>query len=862
MLTKSVADVAVILAAYDLTRCAFSAAKLAGCDPKTVRKYVARREAGVARGPARRAQMIDHFRPKIEELVDHSKGSIRANVVHQRLVAMGFTGTERTTRRAVAEVKAAWMDGHARRDQPWVPEPGMWLQVDWGEGPTVAGRRTQLFCAWLSWSKFRVLLPAWDRTSVTMVTCLDATFRRIGGVPSYVLTKTLGTEAINQAAEIAVEHAQLMAAGTHYGCTVATCEPSGPQDMGGVETTVKIAEADLVPTTAGLLDEYCSFAGLAAACDAWCEQVNARPHPSTQTAPMQQLATESDHLHPVPATPYYLVLGDERVVDDDQTVDFAAARYQTPPGLAGSRVWCRIIDDELAITAMTSEGLKEITRHRRYAPVGSPVVDGRRSHRLNGVDGHLPPPRPHTAQDITFLGPDGAAHHKSSHHRASHTTTGWSHEPDAPLERLLCARLSVFAGGFDLSAAQAVCSGGPLSPEKIPILLDGLVAKSVVWQPDGPNPLRYGMHDTAREHGAQWLKDFGESRSTRRQHVDCYLKLVHLAEAEWMGPNQVYWCARLVAEHANLRAALDFCLAEGDGNRALEMGGALWFFWFACGYAREGRHYLERALDLWQETDPRRSTDPRLAKALWACGITALQQGDSRASTRLGALLRRAAHDCRSQETLGAAAYLQGSSLRLRGAPSRAAEVFATASGSPRREGPYEAAWLLVQLARALAHAHRGETGHALTIGQKLRAHCAERGDQWMSGWADYARAVATLRSGRPDEAAALARSAVEGAAQLNDSFGCAVALDLKARAIAAVGRGKHAAHLLGLGEQVWRTLGRPQLGMPELVAARVATELRIRQHIGDTAYETEYRAALERDTNTGIALCLANGAQ
>ena len=67
--------------------------------------------------------------------------------------------------------------------RPWIPEPGLWLQFDWGEGPRVAGWGTQLFCAWLSWSRFRVVLPVWDQTLSTLVSCLDTTLRRIGGAP-------------------------------------------------------------------------------------------------------------------------------------------------------------------------------------------------------------------------------------------------------------------------------------------------------------------------------------------------------------------------------------------------------------------------------------------------------------------------------------------------------------------------------------------------------------------------------------------------------------------------------------------------------------------------------------------------------
>ena len=66
-------------------------------------------------------QAIDPFRDKIEELVEASQGKVRADVVHERLAAMGFTGTDRTTRRAVAVAKQAWKAGHRRTYRPWIP---------------------------------------------------------------------------------------------------------------------------------------------------------------------------------------------------------------------------------------------------------------------------------------------------------------------------------------------------------------------------------------------------------------------------------------------------------------------------------------------------------------------------------------------------------------------------------------------------------------------------------------------------------------------------------------------------------------------------------------------------------------------
>ena len=179
-----------ILEAYDLTGGLRAAAALAGCDHKTVAHYVALRDAGrVPDQRLRRAMVIDPFLAKVEEWVDRSNGRIRADVVHEKLMAMGFTGAERTTRRAVAAVRKQWQVGNRRVFRPWVPEPGLWLQFDWGHGPRIGRRGTLLFCAWLAWSRFRVVLPVWDRTLPSLLGCLDATLRVIGGAPTYALTE-------------------------------------------------------------------------------------------------------------------------------------------------------------------------------------------------------------------------------------------------------------------------------------------------------------------------------------------------------------------------------------------------------------------------------------------------------------------------------------------------------------------------------------------------------------------------------------------------------------------------------------------------------------------------------------------------
>jgi hypothetical protein len=104
---KSAEEIMEILEAYDLTGSFRDAAELAGCSHHTVAFHVAARDAGggVAGRPAARRQLIDEFLGKVEEWVEHSKGRIRADKAHEKLLALGFCGSERTTRRAVAAVK-------------------------------------------------------------------------------------------------------------------------------------------------------------------------------------------------------------------------------------------------------------------------------------------------------------------------------------------------------------------------------------------------------------------------------------------------------------------------------------------------------------------------------------------------------------------------------------------------------------------------------------------------------------------------------------------------------------------------------------------------------------------------------------
>jgi transposase len=401
---KTAEEVMEILEAFDLAGTLRGAAELAGCDHKTVAHWVrAREEAGGGLPVAVRPRpRMDAFAEKIEEWVDRSRGKIRADVAHRRLVAMGYLGSERTTRRAVADAKRRWRAEHGRRTRPWITEPGLWMQWDYGDGPTVAGRSTVLFCAWLAWSRFRVVLPLWDRTMPSVVMALDRALRAFGGAPTYALTDNERTVSIDHIAGIAVRNPQIVSVGRHYGLTVATCVPADPQSKGGSEATVRIARADLVPTECNLRGGYEDFAALESACEAFCASVNTREHRVTRRAPAVMLAEERARLHRLPELPHTVCFGQTRKVSWQSTISVGGAIYSVPSRLVDERVWVRSDRDELVIVHIDgAHGAREVARHALTTP-GRPRIQ--EEHYPSRPSGPIErKPRARSADEQAFL---------------------------------------------------------------------------------------------------------------------------------------------------------------------------------------------------------------------------------------------------------------------------------------------------------------------------------------------------------------------------------------------------------------------------------------------------------------------------
>ncbi|GGM08311.1 hypothetical protein GCM10010129_60280 [Streptomyces fumigatiscleroticus] len=458
-------------------------------------------------------------------------------------------------------------------------------------------------------------------------------------------------------------------------------------------------------------------------------------------------------------------------------------------------------------------------------------------HRLlEGLDSRFDllvfPARPHPAR-----------------HRTLRTAIGWSHELCTPLERLLWARLSVFAGGWDVEAAEFVCHGGPLDAEEILALLVSLTEKSVVARDaEGPGA-RYRMLDTVRSFAAEWLAGLGEEDAVRRRHRDYYHWIARQGEAEWLGPGQRMWVERLTAEHANLRLALEDCLAEPDPKAALELSGTLWYFWFACGCAEEGRGYLERALNRAPDTD-----GPEYALAAWAHRLVTVVPEDLEAAESVTAAYTWLAEERRLPAP---ALPLTGASLAVRGESARSAVLFGSAGQVPSVDGGAEFFHLLTLALQAYLLASQAEFGRCAAVAERLRAECARRGELWMRAWGDFFLSLAAIGSGRPDEAVRPAREALAAKWLVHDRLGAAAVTNLLVAVETMLGETELAARLLGVSGRLWHAAGLPQLARSGKTVFRREYERRLRASLGDARFAEAVHEGWEARPDAAIALAL-----
>ncbi|MET7520872.1 AAA family ATPase [Streptomyces sp900116325] len=447
----------------------------------------------------------------------------------------------------------------------------------------------------------------------------------------------------------------------------------------------------------------------------------------------------------------------------------------------------------------------------------------------------------------------GAGRGAQARHQTLRTAIGWSHELCAPEQRLLWARLSVFAGQFDLEAAEYICSSPELPAESVLDVLTGLLAQSVVLREDSAVGTRYRMLDTVREYGAEWLAATGDTDRLRRRHRDWFLGLATWCELDWFSPRQGEVAARAESELPNLRRAMECSLESPDeAHLAQYLAGTLWFLWVGCGRLSEGRHWLNHVL---AEETP---YEPSRLKALWVLGYVAVLQGDA-----VGAI--SALHECREEADRTGDTAAQAYAVHRTGCLAlvtddmvRAEELLQDALGRYRDLGELNSNVLMAQIELAMAVGFRGDLEAAVEICQEVREVCDDRGERWALSYALFVLAYAQLQQGRPECARELLRESLAIGHAFHDLLGSVLALELLALVTAVEGDAAEAAVLQGAAERIWPSVGLPLFGSAYYGRPRAECERLARRELGDARYESGRRTGAQLDPDAAVARALA----
>jgi len=323
-------------------------------------------------------------------------------------------------------------------------------------------------------------------------------------------------------------------------------------------------------------------------------------------------------------------------------------------------------------------------------------------------------------------------------HQTLRAALDWSYDLLSVPERALLRRLSVFAGGWTLDAAEAIGAGEPVGNWEVLDVLSMLADKSLVELDERDSGSRYWLQETMRQYASEKLMADNEIAQVHERHLIWCLRLAEEGSEALQGARQLLWLDRLTAEHDNLRAALSWCTAvetqHGAGPAAaLRLAGALWRFWWMRGFPYEGRRWLEIVL-----ADPNPMPTQLRARALDGAGVLAADQGDygrARALHEESLTLWRTAGD------LGAVA----------GALNNLGSV-------AQQQGDHQLARALHEESLLLWRALKDAPGAASALNQLA---CIARDDQ-----GDYARARSLL-----EESLTLRRS-------LGDTRGMAISLN------------------------------------------------------------------------------------
>ena len=413
---------------------------------------------------------------------------------------------------------------------------------------------------------------------------------------------------------------------------------------------------------------------------------------------------------------------------------------------------------------------------------------------------------------------------------------GWSYDLCTPAEQQLWARLSVFAGSFELEAAEEIC-GTDLAAEDVLDLLTSLVDKSILIRLESKGTVRFRLLETLRSYGSEQLDRTGNHLELRRRHQRWYQLLVQSAWSEWSTTRQPDWIDRVEREMANIREALEFSLSD-SAPAALKIAARLHPFWIADGRLSEGRRWLDRAL---AATPPEPTVDR--VSALYGGAAIAGLQGDLPAATarvaEAGSLVEQTAEPLAH----GLFGIADGFTSLLSGEFDRACARLSdalVASDDPIVQLP-----AMTCLGWALEF--RGDGAGALRWYERALAIAESHGESVYRTYVLWAMGVADWREGDNDRAVELLKQGLQLAQQVDDPrtvASCIEALawtaDNPARAVVMMA----AAETLGLA------VGSSTMVFPNLAVHHEQCERRSREALDDK----EFTAAYQKGRAMGLA--------
>ncbi|WP_125727518.1 tetratricopeptide repeat protein [Kibdelosporangium aridum] len=412
----------------------------------------------------------------------------------------------------------------------------------------------------------------------------------------------------------------------------------------------------------------------------------------------------------------------------------------------------------------------------------------------------------------------------------------WSFALCSHDEQRLWARASVLADGFDLDAAEAVCSGQDIARDDVVDLVAGLVDKSILTRTSHDTPARYRMLEVIRQYGQEQLIASGHLTAVRARHRDHYRQLATRGEQAWLGPNEQAWFTRLRREHPNLRAALEFCLTEpGQARAGLEITTALFHYWVRSCTHTEGRYWLDQALELAPEPSPHR------AKALWTSGHIALMQADTTTALSQLEQARALAHRLGDELALAHITLDFGVAAFIQNDHQHAVTLLEDALAHHQTLDNPAGVWLaLVYL--ALTAAALGDPDRAADFGEECLALCDSRGASPSRIYPLWVLSFARWLSGDRQQAARLIRKGLPAARQFDDRWALAHHLETLAWIAGADGRHARATRLLGAAHTIWRSTGTPQSGPRYLAFSHDRCEQQVRDALGDEQFTTAFQ--------------------